>query len=175
MDTTETGAFLELTEGLQVGGGRQIMWAPASYPSDINLSLVGVNFNGIIFTEDTMPEEVMRQASAIIIAAPNDGESYSLSFEGYFGPGQLVHIGVMGLPTYDPFQLVLGTPTEFNVGANNYFTAPFLVTFTDVGQTATVVGIHNRKNSLFGKQNAVIGTTSADPTVAPPPYTFGAP
>jgi hypothetical protein len=170
MDTTETGGFLELTEGLQVGGGRNVIWAPAEYlDGEFGGSVANApNYQGVLVTESTLPENVMHDAASILLVPPDDNGTYLLNFGGFFRQGQIVRIITFGPPESDPFSLTLATPAEFYVGSNGYFPAPLPLNFTHAGQTATIMGVYNRKNALFGRVNAVIGTTSVDPTVAPP-------
>jgi hypothetical protein len=172
MDTNESGAFLELTEGLQVGGGRNVIWAPAEYlEGAYGGGIISLpSYQGLLITESTLPENVMHDAAAILLAPPDDNGTYSIEFGGFFRQGQVVPIIVLGDQDSDPFSLSVGTPTEFIVGANQYIPGPFPLTFTHAGQTATIMGVHNRKDALFGRMNAVIGVTSADPTVAPPAF-----
>jgi hypothetical protein len=177
MDTTETGGFLTLTQGLQVGGGNIVIWAPASYSN--GSGLIGdafppkSNFKTIVWQEDIMPQYVLREAATILLELPADESEQELVVEGFLLPGQMVVFKSSLNFNADPAQVTVTFEQEFFAGSSTsdarYISFPMSIRFTHNGQVATLAGVDYPKHNIFGRGAQVIGAYAEDPANVSPP------
>jgi hypothetical protein len=177
VDTTETGTFLELTEGLQIGGGKQVIWAPPYFDGDIDSELgialdIANSPQTEVFTGQSLPQDVMDRASSLLIVPPQDGGSEIISVEGFLGPGKILPIFIFQLAEVDSFQLDVFFNLEvFTFG--RYVNLGVGPQFTELLQSASVIGVNNPDGSVFRRWHMVLGTMGYSGGTGVPSLTLG--
>jgi hypothetical protein len=161
MDTYETGTFLNLTEGLQIGGGKQIIWAPPYFEADID-TVMGL-FGSVddspqteIFTGAAMPQDVLDRASSVLLMPPQDGGTEFITVDGFMGPGKILPILLFQALPVDPFTLSVFFQVEYNT-PDGYDVFGSGLQFTEQLQAAAVIGLHHPTGSMFRRWHMVLG------------------
>jgi hypothetical protein len=167
MDTTETGGFLELTEGLQVGGGRLALWVP-SYAPPALLDIIKGPFNifRTLVLGDTFPAALLRDTNSISLVLPTEEDGdFTLDVEGFLLPGQELYVDTnLGLfPATDEFTVTIRFSAELAVqfGPELDSITPWIgVTLNEEFQGFTAKGVVYTRGAggLLLREPKIIGT-----------------
>jgi hypothetical protein len=104
MDTNETGARLDLTEGLHIGGTGQALWFPPYGGEAMTMAQIAQffpfadRFSAVVLS-DTMTQAQLDVTQHILLFGPQEAGDYILYVDGIIPPGKTILIGFEGSPT----------------------------------------------------------------------------
>jgi hypothetical protein len=100
MDTNETGARLELTEGLHIGGTGLFIWAPPydgeAFPLEMLAQIAPLDKLAGVSASNTLTQEQLDKAQQISIFGPQEEGDFVLNVDGFVSPGKLVVLQFAG-------------------------------------------------------------------------------
>jgi hypothetical protein len=143
MDTNETGARLDLSEGLHIGGTGAFIWAPPydgeAFPLEMLAQIVPLDKFAGVSTSNTLTQEQLNKAQQITIFGPQEEGDFVLNVNGFVSPGKLVVLQFSGPLTGDFSVTVRFLKYTFEPPSTAPEPGPGPV-FTADGQFATMQG-----------------------------------